>query len=99
MSLIDKEDNLVEVRRGNVFLKITKSEIERYIAKGFDLVDANGNVLKASVPTNIGTLQKAYTDHLEEIKKLKAEIESLKAQISAPAKSAPAKKTSTKKSE
>ena len=71
----------VEVRRANVYLTIDSDAVDRYIAKGFDVVDSQGNVIKKSVPVDINILQKAYTDHEAEIAKLKAENESLKAQL------------------
>lgn len=71
----------VEVKRGNVYLTIASEDIDRYIAKGFDVLDADGNVIKKSIPNDLKVLQKMYEDQLEEIAKLKAEIETLKAQI------------------
>lgn len=73
--------DIVKVRRGNVFLKVSADDVQRYLAKGYDVVDANGNVIKASVPKDLGTLQKAFTDKSNEIQKLKDEIAQLKAQL------------------
>lgn len=97
MSLVD---STVQVRRANVYLRVPQDEVSRYIAKGYDVVDDKGNVLKASVPNDLGTLQKAFLDKNAEIKSLKAEIGALKEELSELKKQAqPAKKTSNKKSE
>ncbi len=95
MSLVDSS---IQVRRGNVYLTVSSNEIDKYIAKGFDVVDANGNVLKASVPRDLGTLQKAYLTKENEIKELKAEIKRLKAQLEE-AKQQQAQPKKSKKSE
>ena len=96
MSLVDVSD-IVYVKRSNVVLKVAREDADRYIAKGYDLIDAEGKVLKASVPTDVGALQKALSDKDKEIQKLKTEIASLKSELSAPKQSTTTKKTSTKK--
>ena len=95
MSLVD---STVQVRRANVYLRIPQDEVSRYVAKGYDVVDNKGNVLKASVPNDLGTLQKAFVDKANEIKELKAKISQLKEELSEVKKqqSQPAKKTSKK---
>lgn len=72
---------MAEVQRGNVFLTIPDDDIEKYMAKGFSVVDANGKVIRQSVPTEIGQLQKAYSEHVDEIKKLTAKVASLESQL------------------
>lgn len=87
---------MADVKRGNVFLTIRDDEIEKYMAKGFSVVDKNGKVIRESVPTELGQLQKAYSEHTETIKKLTAENAQLKAELSkikAGAKDAPAEST------
>lgn len=79
---------MAQVQRANVYLTIEEAEIPKYLAKGFNLLDASGRVVKQSVPTDIGTLQKAFTEHVAEISKLKSEIQALK---SAGVKKTPAK--------
>lgn len=69
----------VVVKRANVVLTINADDVERYIKKGFDVLDANGVVVKSATPNDINTLQKAYVEHLAEIKALKEEIAQLKA--------------------
>lgn len=73
---------LVEVERGNVVLKIPEQEIERYLDQGYNLIDENGNVIKASLPRDVGSLQLAYIQHEKEIAELKAELEKYKKRAS-----------------
>lgn len=72
------ENKLVTVQRANVVLQISEALVDRYVDQGYNVIDANGNVIKASIPRDLGTLQKAYVDHLQEIEALKKEIEQLK---------------------
>lgn len=72
---------MVNVQKGNVFLNISNEEVDKYMAKGFSIVDEFGRVIKQSIPTELGELQKAYSDHEEIIKKKDAEIAELKAEI------------------
>ena len=92
---------MIMVEHGNVVLKIREDEVSRYLAKGYNVINADGTVLKASVPNDLGTLQKAYREHVAEIEKLKKEIAELKAQpVPKTAEKAPTastKKTTTKK--
>lgn len=69
----------VTVRRGGSYLRISPSAVERYMAKGYDVVDEAGNVLQGNIPNDINVLKNAYKEHVEEIKKLKEEIAQLKA--------------------
>lgn len=87
---------MAEVQRGNVFLTIEDADIPKYMAKGYSVVDKFGKVIKQSVPTELGQLQKAYSEHLELIKQKDTEIASLKAELQA-LKSAEVKKTSAVK--
>ena len=70
----------VTVRRGGSYLRIPALAVERYMAKGYDVVDEAGNVLQGNIPNDINVLKNAYKEHVEEIKKLKEEIAQLKAQ-------------------
>lgn len=66
---------MAEVCNGNVYLTISEEEIEKYMAKGFSLVDEKtGKIIKQSIPTEIGPLKKLYSEQLELNKKLTAEI-------------------------
>jgi len=72
---------LLRVERGNVVLRVPDYDVQRFIDQGYNLVDEKGNVIQASVPRDLGTLQKMYTEHIEEIKQLKAEIEELQSKL------------------
>ena len=71
---------MVTVKRANVVLTVDNDEVEKYFEKGFSIIDEFGNVLKASVPTEVGALQKALQDKEVEIAALKEEIERLRSQ-------------------
>ena len=73
---------MVEVCRGNVYLDIFEEEIDKYMEKGFSVVDSKtGKIIKQSYPTDIKELQKAYTEHVETINKLNLEIADLKSKL------------------
>lgn len=87
-------DNTVIVQRANVILKINPQQLDYYLSQGYSVINERGEVIQASVPRDLGTLQKAYIEHTEEIKALKAEIQTLKEAIGKPAKE---RKRQTKK--
>lgn len=71
------------VQRGNVYLTIPEDDIKKYMAKGYNVIDEKtGKVIRQSIPTELGDLQKAYSEHVEIIKNLTAEVERLKAELS-----------------
>lgn len=72
------EQKLVQVERGNVILRVPEDDVQRFVGQGYNVIDDAGNVIQATVPKDLGTLQKAYVEQVQEIKKLKAEIENLK---------------------
>lgn len=75
---------MVEVCRGNVYLDISNEEIEKYMAKGFSLVDAKTDrIIKQSIPTSLAELQKAYSEHVDTINQLNLEIARLKSKLQA----------------
>ena len=76
MSLVDN----VRVRRGNVFLTISPSNVDRYLGKGYDIVDETGEVVKESTPNDVASLKIAYEKHIAEIERLKKEIAQLKSE-------------------
>lgn len=78
MSLIDKT---VVVRRGGSYLTIPAVAIDRYLAKGYDVVDSAGNVIKESVPNDINSLKIAYEKHTAKIKELEATVLELKREL------------------
>ena len=71
----------VKMRRKNVFLDVVPELVDKYMAKGYDIVDATGNVLKKSVPTDIASLKSAYDQHVKKIAELEETIKNLKAEI------------------
>lgn len=73
----------VTVRRGGSYLTIPALAVERYMAKGYDVVDKTGNVLQGSTPNDINVLKRAYEEHVAEIKELRKEIAELKSQLKA----------------
>lgn len=64
------------VQRMNVVLHVAddKDTIDRYMAKGFNVIDEKGKILKESMPNEIGALQ-------AKVLELQAENEELKAQL------------------
>ena len=68
----------VTVQRANTILEVPEEWVDRYIDEGYDVIDDKGNVIKKSIPRDLGTLQKAYMDHVRKIEELESEIEELK---------------------
>ena len=54
---------MANVQRGNVFLTVSEEQVEKYLSKGYSLVDEFGRVIRQSVPTELGELQKAFSEH------------------------------------
>lgn len=75
-------NNLVHVRHGNVFLDISPEAVEKYMAKGFDIVDERGNVIKECIPSDVNSLRAAYDKHVAKIAELEKQVADLKAQLS-----------------
>lgn len=71
-------EKTVKVQRANVILTISESQIDYYMSQGYNIIDESGNVIKESVPKELGTLQKAFVENRAEIERLKKEIEKLK---------------------
>ena len=81
---------MARVERGNVVLQVKDHEIQHYLNLGYSLTDDKGNVLRQSIPTNIGELQKAYLEHTKKITELEETVAKLTAQLTS-------KKTTVKK--
>lgn len=79
----------VNVQRGNKFLRIPADAVDRYIAKGYDVVDDNDRVIVKSIPNDVNTLKAEYSKQLELIKKLEAENAELKKQLASKPASKP----------
>lgn len=71
------------VQRANVILEISDNESEIYLAKGFNILDDNMNVVKKCMPNDIGGLKLAYVEHTKKISELEAQVEKLDAQLKA----------------
>ena len=92
---------MARVQRGNVILRVSDDEVQRYLNMGYDLTTPTGKVIQSAIPNDLGTLQTAYIDHTARIAELEAEIARLTAELSAerakkPKTTAP-KKPATKK--
>lgn len=74
---------IIQVRRANVILDIPDVQKDEYLAKGFDVIDAQGRVVERTVPNDINALKKAYAELAEEVKKLKEENKQLKEKLAA----------------
>lgn len=66
------------VQRANVILHVAPEQLDYYMSQGYNVIDDAGNVIKASVPRDLGTLQKAFVDNQKKIAELEAEIQALK---------------------
>lgn len=86
-----------KVRRGNVSLRVTKQEADKYFDMGYSVYTLDGKLIKQAVPKDIPTLQKAFLDDKAHIAKLEAKIAELTEQLEGKPK-ASIRKT-TKKSE
>lgn len=81
---------MARVERGNVVLQVKDYEVQHYLNLGYNLTDETGNILKQSIPTNLGELQAAYLEHTTKITELEDTVAKLTAQLST-------KKATTKK--
>lgn len=70
-----------KVRRGNVSLRVTKNEVDKYFDMGYDVYSSNGELIKKAVPKDLATLQKAFVDNRLRIERLEEEIKSLRSQL------------------
>ena len=71
----------VMVKRRNVFLDVPADAVDKYLAKGYDVVDERGNVIKEHVPNDPSALKLAYDKHVAKIAELESEIVKLRAEI------------------
>ena len=73
---------MARVERGNVVLHIPDEEVQHYINLGYKHTDEMGNVLQDTIPSDVGTLQKAFIDKDKRIAELEATVAELTAKIS-----------------
>lgn len=76
-------EKTVTIRRKNVFLDVAPEQVERYMAKGYDVVDPYGNVIKKGTPTNPEEYKNAYEASLKKIAELEGKIKELETQLKA----------------
>lgn len=69
------------VRRGGSFLTIPALAVDRYLAKGYKVVDANGNPIQTEDANEVEALKQKCDAYVTEINKLKAEVSELKAKL------------------
>ena len=79
--MVSDNMKIIKVRRANVLLRVPEEQKSEYLAKGFDILDDNGNVVEHTTPSDVGTLKTAYTNHVKEIEMLKAENKKLKSDL------------------
>lgn len=72
-------DDKITVQRANVVLDISPEQLDYYMSQGYDVINDRGDVVQASVPRDLGTLQRAYVEHVAKIEALQEEIKNLKA--------------------
>jgi len=70
---------MITIKRANVVLSIEEDELDKYFEKGYSVIDQFGNVVKASVPTEVGALQRALQDEMAKVAALEKQIKKLKA--------------------
>ena len=70
-----------KVRRGNVSLKVTKQEADKYFDMGYNVYTLDGKLIREAVPKDVPTLQKAFLDNKAKIAELEEEIMELNDQI------------------
>lgn len=74
--------NMITVRRANVLLDVSEDQKDEYLAKGFDVIDKNGNVVaEATVTNDVSTLHKKLAEAQEKIKILEEENKRLNEEL------------------
>lgn len=76
----------IKVKRANVVLTIPDYQQAEYLAKGFDVIGANGEVLIKTTPNDTNSLKKAYTELTAQVAELEAENKQLKEQLASKSK-------------
>lgn len=63
---------------GNKVIRISESEINKYLSLGYDIKNDDGTVLHRAVPSDITSLKSAFTNQLKMISELESHIVDLK---------------------
>lgn len=69
------------IQRANVILEVEDDTIEYYMARGYNQIDENGNILKEAVPTDVGALRLAYVSNKHAIEEKDAKILELQNEV------------------
>lgn len=72
---------IIQVKRANVILDIPDYQQDEYLAKGFDVIGADGKVVVKATPNDPNSLKKAFTELTAEVEKLRKENAELKNQL------------------
>lgn len=68
---------MARVQRGNVVLTVAEHEVQRYLQLGYNVTKPNGAVLHEALPTDFGTLQKAFLDQTTKVERLESKLAQL----------------------
>lgn len=68
---------MAKVERGNVQLTVSDSNLDFYLAKGYNVIDDEGNVIQESIPRDLATMEKMYHEHSATIKALTTKVNEL----------------------
>ena len=68
---------IITVRRGNVLLDVPAEQQSEYLAKGYDVLGPDGKVLIKTIPNDMNSLKKGYSDLQKENMELKKKVEEL----------------------
>lgn len=71
---------MTKVRKGNRELSVEDGSVDSYIAEGYQIIDARGNVLKHSTTTSYGGLIIENNELKQTVKRLETRIASLEAE-------------------
>lgn len=74
-------NEMVLVKRANVVLNVPVGQKDEYISKGFDVINANGQVIEAAAPKDAAALSVQNQKLQEKIKALEEENQVLKTQV------------------
>ena len=71
---------MTKVRKGNRELSVEDGSVDSYIAEGYQIIDARGNVLKHSTTTSYSGLIVENNELRQTVKRLETRIASLEAE-------------------
>lgn len=65
------------MQRNNVVLRVDEEDVPRYLNLGYNLTDDQGNIIKAALPQDLGTLQLMYIKQQQQIANLETTVAEL----------------------